>query len=98
MRGPNWSCFLLLNFVIVPLSAAQQRNRTKPKRIPSATVSTPATLDAGVIYNSKTGVLVRVTHLSSHHATAFNEVLKLSVTPRLEFIASGEPLRSLSCR
>jgi len=93
MRGPIGLCFLLLNFVIVPLSAAQSGDSDTPEANPGRpTVSTPATLTQVGYLQFETGVL-GASHSSEFSSRyGFNEVMKLSVTPRLELIASAEPL------
>src|SRR6267143_579106 len=93
MRGLIGLCFLLLNFVIVPLSAAQSAESDEAEANPGRpTVSTPATLTPVGYLQFETGVLGAGHSPEFSSRYGFNEVLKLSVTPRLEFIASGEPL------
>src|SRR5467141_441862 len=93
MRGLIGLCFLLLNFVIVPLSAAQSAESDEAEANPGRpTVSTPATLTPVGYLQFETGVLGAGHSPEFSSRYGFNEVTKLSVTPRLEFIASAEPL------
>ena len=58
MRGLIGLCFLLLNFVIVPLSAAQSAESDDAEANPGRpTVSTPATLTPVGYLQFETGVL-----------------------------------------
>ena len=58
MRGLIDLCFLLLNFVIVPLSAAQSAESDEAEANPGRpTVSTPATLTLVGYLQFETGVL-----------------------------------------
>jgi len=87
MRGPIGLCFLLLNFVIVPLSAAQSAESDEAEANPGRpTVSTPATLTPVGYLQFETGVLVASHSPEFSSRYGFNEVMKLSVTPRLEFM------------
>src|SRR5882762_915989 len=93
MRGLIGLCFLLLNFVIVPLSAAQSAESDEAEANPGRpTVSTPATLTPVGYLQFESGVLGASHSPEFSSRYGFNEVTKLSVTPRLEFIASAEPL------
>jgi len=93
MRGLIGLYFLLLNFVIVPLSAAQSAESDEAEANPGRpTVSTPATLTPVGYLQFETGVLVASHSPEFSSRYGFNEVMKLSVTPRLEFISSAEPL------
>ena len=86
-------CFLLLSLLIVSPSAAQSVEVDDPDANPGRpTVSTPATLTPVSYLQFETGVLGagHSTEFSSRYG--FNEVMKLSVTPRLELIASAEPV------
>jgi len=86
-------CFLLLNFVVVPLSAAQSAESDPPEANPGRpTVSTPATLTPVGYLQFETGVLGASHSPEFSSRYGFNEVMKLSVMPRLELIASAEPL------
>jgi hypothetical protein len=93
MRGLIGLCFLVLNFVLVPLSAAQSAESDDAEANPGRpTVSTPATLTPVGYLQFETGVLGASHSPEFSSRYGFNEVMKLSVTPRLEFIASAEPL------
>jgi hypothetical protein len=86
-------CFLLLNFVVVPLSAGQSAESDPPDANPGRpTVSTPATLTPVGYLQFETGVLGASHSPEFSSRYGFNEVMKLSVMPRLELIASAEPL------
>jgi len=85
-------CFFLVSFVIVSSSAAQSAESGDPEANPGRpTVSTPATLTPVSYLQFETGVL------GASHSPEFssrygvNEVMKLSVAPRLELIMSAEP-------
>src|SRR6266481_5866138 len=93
MRGLIGLCFLLLNFVIVPLSAAQSAESDEPEANPGRpTVSTPATLTPVGYLQFETGFLGASHSPEFSSRYGFNEVMKLSVAPRLELVASGEPI------
>ena len=93
MRGLIGPCFLLLNSVIVPLSAAQSAESDEAEANPGRpTVSTPATLTPVGYLQFETGVLGASHSPEFSSRYGFSEVMKLSVTPRLELIASAEPL------
>lgn len=86
-------CFLLLSLVIVPLSAAQSAESDEREANPGRpTVSTPATLTPVGYLQFETGVLGASHSPEFASRYGFNEVMKLSVTPRVELIASTEPL------
>ena len=83
---------VFLAVIVVASSAAQSATSDEPEANPGRpTVSTPATLTPEGYLQLETGVL------GASHSTEFssryglNEVMKLSVTSRLEFIASAEP-------
>jgi hypothetical protein len=85
-------CFLLLSLLIVSSSAAQSAESDDPEANPGRpTVSTPATLTPAGYLQFETGLLGanNSTEFSSRYG--FNEVMKVSVTPRLELITSAEP-------
>src|ERR1700682_3178466 len=93
MRGLIGLCFLLLNFVIVPLSAAQSAESDAPEANPGRpTVSTPATLTPVGYLQFETGVLGASDSGEFSSRVGFNEVIKLSVAPRLELLAAAEPI------
>jgi hypothetical protein len=86
-------CFLLLNLLIVSRSAAQSTESDDLEANPGRpTVSTPATLTPVGYLQFETGVLGASHSPEFSSRYGFNEVMKLSVTPRLELIASAEPL------
>jgi len=86
-------CFLLLSLVIVSPSAAQSTESDETEANPGRpTVSTPATLTPAGYLQFETGVLGASHSPEFSSRYGFNEVMKLSVTPRLELIASAEPL------
>jgi hypothetical protein len=84
-------CLILVLFVVPP-SAAQSVTLDVPEGNPGRpTVSTPATLTPTGYLQFETGLL------DANHSPEFssrlglNEVIKLTVAPRLQFIASSEP-------
>jgi hypothetical protein len=86
-------CLLFLNLLIATASFAQSEAADEPEANPGRpTVSTPATLTPVGYLQFETGVL------GANHSPEFssryglNEVLKLSIAPRLELLASAEPL------
>jgi hypothetical protein len=87
------ACFLLVSLVIVSSSAAQTAESDDPEANPGRpTVSTPATLAPVGYLQFETGVLGASHSPEFSSRYGFNEVMKLSVTPRLQLIASTEPL------
>jgi hypothetical protein len=86
-------CLLLILGVFVPSSAAQSGPSGEPEANPGRpTVSTPATLTPVGYLQFETGFL-GADHSSEFSSRyGFNEVIKLSVAPRLELLASGEPI------
>src|SRR5260221_12416316 len=93
MRGLIGLCFLLLNFVIVPLSAAQSADSDAPEANPGRpTVSTPATLTPVGYLQFETGVLGASHSPEFSSRYGFNDMTKLAVTPRHELSASAEPV------
>jgi hypothetical protein len=93
MRGLIGLCFLLLNFVIVPLRAAQSTEPDEAEANPGRpTVSTPATLAPVGYLQFETGVLGASHSPEFSSRYGFDEVIKLTVAPRLEFIVSAEPI------
>ena len=84
--------FALLSLAIVSSSAAQSVDSDEPEANPGRpTVSTPATLTPVGYLQFETGAL-GASH-SPEFSTRFglNELMKLAVAPRLEFITSAEP-------
>jgi hypothetical protein len=93
MSGLIGLCSLLLSLVIVLPSAAQSTESDEAEANPGRpTVSTPATLTPVGYLQFETGVLGANHSPEFSSRYGFNEVMKLSVTPRLELIASAEPL------
>jgi hypothetical protein len=86
--------FLLVNLVVcVPSGTAQSEPPDAPEANPGRpTVSTPATLTPVGYLQFETGVLGASHSPEFSSRYGFNEVTKLSVAPRLELIASAEPL------
>jgi hypothetical protein len=85
--------FLLLGLVIVSSSTAQSAESDTPEANPGRpTVSTPATLTPVGYLQFETGALGASHSPEFSSRYGFNEIMKLSVTPRLELIASAEPL------
>jgi len=85
-------CFLLLSLAIVSPSAAQSTESDDPEANPGRpTVSTPATLTPVGYLQFETGVLGANHSPEFSSRYGFNEVMKLSVAPRLELISSAEP-------
>src|ERR1700693_4871499 len=83
----------LICFALARSAIAQSQEKDEPEANPGRpTVSTPATLTPVGYLQFETGVL------SANHSPefssryGFNEVMELSVAPRLELIASAEPL------
>jgi hypothetical protein len=78
-------------------ASAQSPAQTTPPDDPEAnpgrpTVSTPATLTPVGYLQFETGVIAAYHSPEFSSRYGFNEVIKFSVAPRLEFIASGEPI------
>src|SRR5260370_34921575 len=93
MRGLIGLCFLLLNLVVVPMSAAQSAESDEAEANPGRpTVSTPATLTPVGYLQFETGVLGASHSPEFSSRSGFNEVMTLSVSRRLELITSAEPL------
>jgi hypothetical protein len=85
-------CLVLLTMTFVPSSAAQSKASDEPEANPGRpTVSTPATITPVSYLQFETGVLGARDSPEFSSRYGLNEVIKLSVTPRLEFIASAEP-------
>ena len=85
-------CLVFLALIFVASSAAQSATSYEPEANPGRpTVSTPATLTPAGYLQLETGAL-GASH-SPEFSTRYglNEVMKLSVTSRLEFIVSAEP-------
>jgi hypothetical protein len=86
--------FLFVMFLVcVPRDAAQSEPPDKPEANPGRpTVSTPATLTPVGYLQFETGFLGASDSPEFSSRYGFNEVMKLSVAPHLELLASGEPL------
>jgi hypothetical protein len=83
---------VLLTMTFVPSSAAQFTASDELEANPGRpTVSTPATITPVGYLQFETGVLGARDSPEFSSRYGLNEVMKLSVTPRLEFIASAEP-------
>ena len=90
-RIPVASCFALAVFTLAangqtPVGAEPEANPGRP------TVSTPATLTPTGYLQFETGVNVASHSPEFSSRFAPNEVIKFSVHPRLEFLASSEPV------
>jgi hypothetical protein len=86
-------CFCLLSLLIVSSSAAQSAESDDAEANPGRpTVSTPATLTPVGYLQFETGVLGASHSPEFSSRYGLNEVMKLSVAPRLELIASAEPV------
>jgi hypothetical protein len=88
-------CLLLMFGVFVPPSTAQsgQRQTDEPAANPARpTVSNPATLTPVGYLQFETGVLGGSDSPEFSTRYEWNEVIKLAVSRRLEFIESSEPL------
>jgi hypothetical protein len=90
----RFALFLFVIFVVcVPSSAAQSEPPDEPEANPGRpTVSTPATLTPVGYLQFETGFLGASHSPEFSSRYGFNEVMKLSVAPRLELLASGEPI------
>jgi hypothetical protein len=90
----KFALFLFVIFVVcVPSSAAQSEPPDEPEANPGRpTVSTPATLTPVGFLQFETGFLGASHSPEFSSRYGFNEVMKLSVAPRLELLASGEPI------
>jgi hypothetical protein len=90
----RFGLFLFLILVVcVPSGAAQSEPPDDPEANPGRpTVSTPATLTPVGYLQFESGVLGASHSPEFSSRYGFNEVMKLSVSHRLELIASAEPL------
>ena len=89
--------FALFLFVILvlrlPSTAAQSESPDEPEANPGRpTVSTPATLTPVGYLQFESGFLGATHSPEFSSRYGFNEVMKFSVAPRLELLASGEPI------
>ena len=86
-------CLFLTLVVFVPLGLAQSAPPDEPEANPGRpTVSTPATLTPVGYLQFETGFLGASDSPEFSSRYGFNEVMKLSVAPRLELLASAEPI------
>jgi hypothetical protein len=84
--------FLFLAFTLQP-TAAQSENAQEPEANPGRpTVSTPATLTPVGYLQFETGFVPAYDSPEFLSRYSLNEVIKLAVTPRLEFLAAAEPI------
>jgi len=87
-----FSCLLAFSLVFVPPSLAQSEPPDVPDANPARpTVSTPATLTPVGYLQFETGALGASESPELSWRYGFNEVIKLTVAPRLELIVSDEP-------
>lgn len=90
-------CLFVICVAFVPSSAAQSEPPDEPEANPGRpTVSTPATLTPVGYLQFETGFLGASDSPEFSSRYGFNEVMKLSVAPRLELLASGEPIAHYS--
>jgi hypothetical protein len=86
-------CLFATFVLFVPSGVAQSTPPDEPEANPGRpTVSTPATLTAVGYLQFETGLLGASDSPEFSSRYGFNEVMKLSVVPRLELLASGEPI------
>ncbi len=86
-------CLVFVLGVFVPSNLAQSAPPDEPEANPGRpTVSTPATLTPLGYLQFETGFLGASQSPAFWSRYGFNEVMKLSVAPRLELLASGEPI------
>ena len=86
-------CLVLIFGMFIRSSAAQSRPSDDLEANPGRpTVSTPATLTPVGYLQFETGFLGASHSPEFSSRYGFNEVMKLSVAPRLELLASGEPI------
>src|ERR1700676_2503591 len=85
--------FFLIYALLARPVAAQSQDEDAPEANPGRpTVSTPATLTPIGYLQFETGVLGASHSGEFSSRTALNEVMKLSVVPRLELLAAAEPV------
>lgn len=86
-------CLFVTSVVFVPSGFAQSAPPDEPEANPGRpTVSTPATVTPVGYLQFETGFLGASDSPEFSSRYGFNEVMKLSVAPRLELLASGEPI------
>ncbi len=87
------TCASLGLLAIVQCVTAQSNAPDEPEANPGRpTVSTPATLTPVGYLQFETGALYANDSLEFSSRFGFNEVIKLSVAPRLELLAAAEPI------
>jgi hypothetical protein len=92
LRLPLTILFFLLT-IISPPATAQSPATDEPEANPGRpTVSTPATLTPVGYLQFETGFLPAYDSPEFSSRYSFNEVIKLAVAPRLEFLVSAEPV------
>jgi hypothetical protein len=86
-------CLFLVLGAFVPSNLAQSVPSDEPEANPGRpTVSTPATLTPVGYLQFETGFLGACDSPEFSSRYGFNELMKLSVAPRVELLASGEPI------
>jgi hypothetical protein len=86
-------CACLGLFAFVQRTSAQSEAADQPEANPGRpTVSTPATLTPVGYLQFETGALDASESPEFSSRVGFNEAIKLSVAPRLELLASAEPV------
>ena len=89
---PAVTCLCLVLGSLAQSSAAQAPASDEPQANPARpTVATPATLTPVGYLQFETGFLGATHSPEFSSRYGFNEVIKLSIAPRLEFLASSEP-------
>lgn len=87
------ACLLSIIGAFVQSGRAQSSTPDEPEANPGRpTVSTPATITPVGYLQFETGVLGATHSPEFLSRVSFGETIKLSVTPRLELVASGEPI------
>ena len=90
---PLLGCLLLTLGVFAAPCAAQSNASEEPEANPGRpTVSTPATLTRVGYLQFETGAFAAFRSAEFSSRSSLNEVMKLSVIPRLELLVSGEPV------
>ena len=89
---PTVTCLCLVLGSLAQSSAAQAPASDEPQANPARpTIATPATLTPVGYLQFETGFLGATHSPEFSSRYGFNEVIKLSIAPRLEFLASSEP-------
>src|ERR1035441_9336973 len=93
INSRNLTACLLLLCAFAPSSTAQSATPDEPEANPGRpTVSNPATLTPVGYLQFETGVLGATDSPEFSTRYEWNEVIKLAVSRRLEFVESSEPL------